>query len=249
MNKFFSSLVLGFCFFSLTTQAENRKFIGLAYDPDGKSLLYSEEHSYKNDYQHEVIYKEADGQVFAKKTVDYRRSFIAPAFQQTNSRNGEYIETRYNNDDTLEVIYRENKDQQQANENIDVNESLVIDAGFDHFIRDHWDELIEGKSKVINYLLPSHQQSIDLRIESIDCSSVLLNGDDPNTINCWRVATDSWVFRILSAPLLLAYDKSTRHLLTFAGRSNICDSKGDYQDVVIRYQYTYIQEEKSYVKN
>ena len=220
----------------------------MAYDSDGKKLLYSEEHRYENDYQHEVIYKETDGQVFAEKTVNYNRSFIAPAFQQTNNRNGEYIETRYN-DDQLQVFYRENKDEQQVKDDIDISDSLVIDAGFDHYIRLHWEELLSGQSKVINYLLPSHQQSIDLRIEAIDCNSVLLNSAAPEKVICWRVAADSWVFRMLSEPLLLAYEKSSRNLLTFAGRSNICDSNGDYQDVVIRYQYTSTQKEQSYVKN
>lgn len=229
-------------------QADYENFIGMAYDSDSQRLLYSEEHSYKSNVQHQVIYKEANGQVFAEKTINYSRSFIAPEFQQTNNRNGEYIETRYG-DAQLQVFYRQNKDEKQSDEAIDISQSLVIDAGFDHYIRQHWDELMSGQSKVIKYLLPSHQQSIDLRIESIDCSAVLINNANAETVNCWRVAADSWVFRMLSDPLLLAYENSSQRLLTFAGRSNICDENGDYQDVIIRYNYELSSEADNYAKN
>jgi len=216
----------------LSIPAQGSDFIGHAYQTDSKKLAYSEEHTIKNGVFHQVVYKEANGQVFAKKNIDYSNSFIAPDILQDNSRNGELIKTELR-ENKYRVSYRENFDQTIQRSDIRSSENFVIDAGFDHYIRLNWDVLISDKETVIQYLIPSHLKSIDLRITQAACKD---EADDSRI--CFIVAADNWLYRMLSSSLFLSYDKQHKRLMTFSGRSNISDKNGNYQDITIHYKRT-----------
>ncbi|WP_252179446.1 hypothetical protein [Endozoicomonas sp. 4G] len=212
------------------TQAGQSALIGYAYHVGTRQLAYTEEHTFPDTLSHHVIYKEADGTVFASKTIDYSDSYIAPDIIQENHRNGERIKTELMGD-VFKVSYRASFGKDTQHSDVTLSPDLVIDAGFDHYIRSNWDSLVAEKETVIQYLIPSHQRAIDLRIKPVECKK------DPKDTNiCFNIAADSWLYRLLSSPLTLSYDKQSQRLMTFSGRSNISDKKGDYQDVTIHYQ-------------
>ncbi len=202
---------------------------GRAYDLDGDVLLYTEEHLYSSQYQHTVTYREASGEVFAKKRLDYSHSFTVPDFRQENTRNGEVIEVVRTDSDKLEVTYQANDKQNPKQKRLAIESLMVVDAGFDHFVREHWETLRKGRSLTIAYLAPSRRQTVALRIKEITCSS----SDDV----CFDIAPDSWLLSLVLDPIFLVYEEETKQLLRFRGRGNIADKKGDYQTVDIRYEY------------
>ncbi len=226
-------------FFILTNTASvsySFEFIGTAYSKDGQRILYLEEHRYLTPYNHRVEYKEADGRVFAEKRINYQNSYIAPEVRQLNRRNGELIETKKLGE-MIQVLYRENDVKKPLENRVDMSDSLVIDAGFDHYIRLNWEVLVSGEKKIIRYLLPSLQKTIDLSIQTMECEPFLLTNLVLDTLICWRIAAENWMIRILIDPLFLVYERSSQRIMKFVGRSNICDEYGDYEDVIIRYQY------------
>lgn len=203
-------------------------FVGIAYQKDNGKVLYSEEH-YKNGQVHEVKYREPDGHIFAEKNIQYVGNHTAPTFIQINHRNGELIDIK-NDGKNVSIHYKEAKDEQPEVESISYSPKTVIDAGFDHYIVENWASLLEGETHTIEYLLPSHQRTIELKIEKNSCAE-----NDDKT--CFLIAANSWVFRMLSQPLNLTYDTQLKRLLVFEGRSNICNEQGSYQDVQIRYSF------------
>ncbi|WOG25938.1 hypothetical protein [Endozoicomonas sp. 8E] len=227
------------------TQADHPAIIGYAYHLGTQQLAYTEEHRFPDSLSHHVVYKETDGSIFANKTIDYSDSFIAPDIIQTNQRNGELIKTEFV-DGAVKVSYRASFGADTQLSDITLSPDLVIDAGFDHYIRLNWDELLAEKETVIQYLIPSHQREIDLRIKTVECKK-----DLKETHICFNIAPDSWLYRMLSSSLTLSYDKQSQKLMIFSGRSNISGKNGDYQDVTIRYQFhTPIKnQEISYVAN
>ncbi len=202
---------------------------GRAYDLEGDVLLYTEEHLYPSEYRHTVTYREATGEVFAQKRLDYTHSFTVPDFRQENTRNGEVIEVVRTDSDKLEVTYQANDKQKPKQKQVTIEPLMVVDAGFDHFVREHWDPLRKGRSLTIAYLAPSRRQTVDLRIKEIECSS----SDDV----CFEIAPDAWLLGLVLDPIFLTYEKEARQLLRFRGRGNIVDKNGDYQTVDIRYEY------------
>jgi hypothetical protein len=237
----------------LTTQAmtQDYSFIGKAYDLNSNELLYTEHHSYLSEFLHKVEYKEPNGEIFATKTINYEKGFFSPEFILKNKRNGEFISAKKNNQHVI-LEYKENENSSVEISEINDSDLLVIDAGFNHFITRNWDELISGKSLSVNYLIPSQGNSYELTLQQVKCDIEKDDNDLANTTGikdiannneyfCFSISAASFFIRIFSSELQLTYKKngkSNRYLLTsFKGRTNISDSKGDYQDAHIRYQF------------
>lgn len=214
---------------------EGFKFVGKAYTIESNTLLYSELHHYESPFLHKVQYKEADGTVFATKSVDYTQSFYSPEFVLKNNRTGEFIRTqKQNNIITLE--YKENTDSSTDTEIIDDTPTLIIDAGFDHYITQNWKSLLGGKSLTIDYLIPSLGDYYELTLKKTECKV--------KDSHCFSISASSFFIRIFSQELKLTYAKFEQsnqpniyRLASFQGRTNISDAEGNYQDAIIRYSY------------
>lgn len=214
-------------------------FTGYAYDIESNELLYIEEHKLKTNTLQEVIYTEPDGVVFGRKTIDYRNSDdkSKPAFTQSNARNGESITIGYTSDKQVKIHYQENSNSDIEKQVITLADNAVIDAGFDHTVRNHWQELNAGKVLIIDYLVPTRLDTISLEVKKTACDKNTSN-QHPNGVSCFIIQAESWLIGLLMTPLHLTYNTANQSLLTFKGRSNICDKYGDYQDVVIHYLYS-----------
>jgi hypothetical protein len=245
--------------FAAFTSAEQPKFIGYAYDIETQELLYTEHHNYLNDVLHEVQYKEVNSELFATKSIDYTHSYFAPSFTQHNLRNGEKInikrKSKQNNETKIRYLiqYQENAEEKQQQDSISYSSKLIIDAGFDHFIAKHWQALIGGQEISIDYLIPSLLDYYELTIKEKTCQVNPLNKTDTLLSDqyCFSISASSFFIGLFSSQLQLTYtkhnsnedneiknnDKEKIRLINFQGRSNISDSKGNYQDVNIIYQY------------
>jgi hypothetical protein len=239
--------------------AEQPKFIGYAYDIETQELLYTEHHNYLNDVLHEVQYKEINNELFATKSIDYTHSYFAPNFTQHNLRNGEKINIKRKSKQSDEtnirylIQYQENAEEKQQQDSISYSSKLIIDAGFDHFIAKHWQALIDGQEITIDYLIPSLLDYYELTIKEETCQVNPQNKTDTLMSDqyCFSISASSFFIGLFSSQLQLTYtkhsniedseiknnDKEKIRLINFQGRSNISDSKGNYQDVNIIYQY------------
>ncbi|BFM50444.1 hypothetical protein [Marinomonas sp. THO17] len=204
---------------------------GQAYSLESGELLYTERHQALPNRQHSVVYAEPDGQVFARKQIDFSQSLIRPSFQQLNQRNGEYIKVAQQGDSFL-VSYRESTDTEEETERISDQTNMVIDAGFDAFVRQYWQALMTGKAMDIDYLVPSKQTTFSFRFQQASC----LAGTPANAV-CFTLSPVSWLVKLAVDPIVVAYDKGQQQLLRFTGRANISNAEGKYQSVDIRYQY------------
>ncbi|MFT4908598.1 MAG: hypothetical protein ACI978_002695 [Oleispira sp.] len=236
-----------------------KKFTGYAYDMKTQEFLYTEHHNYLDTFLHVVEYKEADGELFASKSINYNHSFFAPDIKQTNLRNGEVIDIKRKNkadkgtknEQAIQYLvqYKENTKESLEKETIEYSPRLIIDAGFDHFVTHNWQTLSAGKEISIDYLIPSAQDYYELTIKQETCKlnpklSPKLNGQVKAQFEdryCFSIAASSFFIGLFSSQLELTYSKNKDsgeiRLMGFQGRSNISDSKGNYQDVNIVYQY------------
>lgn len=246
---------------TLTSDSEvmHKIFTGYAYDLSTQELLYTEHHRYLNRYHHQVEYREVNtkdegisegnGELFASKHINYQHSFYAPDFEQKNLRNGEKIQSKKKGDNIL-IRYQENSESRIQEESIRYNKQLVVDAGFDYFITKNWQALITGKTMVIDYLVPSLLDHYELRVKKVVCDPIdkLPENNIQGEHHCFSVAAASFFIRLFSNNLKLTYGHYSKdeesenestdiRLLRFKGRSNICDSDGNYLDVNIHYQY------------
>lgn len=229
---------------TLTEQIEHTEnVVGKAYDKD-RQLLYTEQHFYFDDNTHQVKYFDANGTLVAEKQLDYRDSAIRPALEQTNFLLGKTNKVKYQNyfgkKNTIAITTLNNgviDYQKEITITDDTTQKLVIDAGFNKFIQLHWQDLIDGNSKTMDFLLLNSGRTVNLRIVKSKPNNTAKNDPcDSNNI-CFKITASNFVFRTLSSPIFLQYNKNNKSLLQFKGRSNLANEKGNYPEVTIDYNY------------
>ncbi|AEF56190.1 hypothetical protein [Marinomonas posidonica] len=228
--RFVLSIVMLF-FNSLLFADTTSSAIGQAFSLETGDLLYTEKHIKLDKAQHQVIYSEPDGTVFARKQIDFSNSLIRPSFQQLNERNGESIDVQQIGDGFL-VRYQKQSGSEEKSDIIRDNANMVIDAGFDAFVRQYWQPLMSGKAMDIEYLVPSKRTTFSFRFQQADCLA-----DTLSSAVCFTLAPVSWLVKMAVDPIVVTYDSTTLRLMRFTGRANISNTAGKYQSVDIHYQY------------
>ncbi len=206
--------------------------IGEAFDRNTGQLLYREYHFRQpGSTLGSVEYRGPDRRLLGTKSLDFQGAPWAPAFQQIDLRTGEMLFARWQGS-SLTLGYRENHQGQIRQEQVP-ERALVADAGFDNFIRAHWNGLLGEGKKSFSFAVPSRLDTLTLVAQRRACE----NTSTPTATVCFRVQPDHWFFAMLVDPIDLQYDANSRQLLEFQGLSNISDDNGEPQVVTIRYQH------------
>lgn len=213
---------------------------GEVYDENGERLLYREYHLQPTEdvqaVPTRVEYRTPDGELFAEKTLDFSRSRTAPAIDFRDLRRDERIVTRYpDGSGRIEMIYHPPGDESPERNTFDTD-SLIVDAGFDPFIRQHWDRLMDGDRLVSEFLVASRQDTVKVGIREVDAARCPTPVEG---IRCLEVSP-AGTLRLFSwfvDPIQLAYHPQPVRLMAFSGRGNIPDASGDPRQVRIHYEY------------
>ncbi len=216
-------------FASSAALAESVQYDGVAYDAKSGKKLYIESHFLKVDDKDQgervVLYRCPDGVPFARKVVDYTGSF-APPFEM-NDPTIQYREGVRLAGGKPEVFYQKAGGDGEQKAPLEGTTGLVADAGFDLFIRHHFDELEKGETLKFPFLVPSRLSGMDFKLSKQ--KDEIIDGQPTSVI---RLSLNSF-FSFALPHMDVAYDKS-QHLLTrFVGMSNIRDGKGDNYEVRI----------------
>jgi len=231
VKPFLLPILLCVCCYVSVSQANQvsaQAVIGEAYDIKSKRLVYTEEHHFMEGDEHSVIYREPDGTVFAKKKIDYSRGVFTPSIKQHNQRMGEVIEINLSAAGYLQAQYQKSEHSQVEKALVSLSDIEVIDAGFNRFVKHHWDALQAGEIVFFEYFVPSRLKAITLQAESLPCAE--------KTSVCIEIKPKKWLFSLLLKPILLQYSGQNKALEIFEGRSNIADSSGEYHRVKIEYR-------------
>jgi len=186
-----------------------RVVVGTAYDKDTGSILYTEHHSCTDEGRIcTVQYRDTAGVTIANKTLDYRHSLFSPALTMSDFRAD------------LELTLPAGADN-----------NVVVDAGFDNYVRSIWKQLELGETVRFPFLVAGFDEPISMRVgptTSGSCDSAVL---------CLEVRIDSWLLGMLADPIELSYSRVDRTLLRFSGVSNIKGTDGESLNVDIHYRY------------
>lgn len=191
---------------AVSAQAES--VVGEAYADDDGALRYREVHTCSVDGEECLVeYRYPGGDLFARKRVDYRKSMQSPSLHIEDLRVGE----------TLQI-------------DGDFYSDVVVDAGFDHYVRLRWDALAGGETVKFPFLVAGRSKPLDMLAKK---------GDDacPDSRLCLVITLDNWLLAAIVSPIRLEYDTASRRLLQFQGVSNIRDEQGKSQQVKIDYRY------------
>ena len=202
--------------FSLATlgsvaQAVEEKVVGKAYDLETGDYLYSEHHLCNAQTTLcNVLYRDDQGELIARKQVDYSSNLQSPSLQMEDFRLDAQVELQPLGDP-----------------------ELVVDAGFDNYVRLRWDELAQGATLKFPFQIMGRSNPLAMQakrvVETDGCGSDEL---------CLEVALNSWLLGMIVDPIELTYEVDSRRLMRFRGISNVRGDEGEKQFVDIRYSYS-----------
>ncbi|HEY7872929.1 MAG TPA: hypothetical protein VIC31_09455 [Rudaea sp.] len=201
--------------FMLATQSvlAAETWTGSAYLANGGALTYHEIHYLLSD-ERLVVYTCPDGKPFARKTIHEGSDAQAPDFSMLDARSG-YREGVRGKGASREIFVQRAPDQAEKSAPLDLPADGVVDAGFDTYVRRHWDALARGDTLRFKFLVPSKRTfyAFDLaRVHGASNAAQL-------TV---RLSLGAW-YSFLAPSIDVTYDRHTRRLLRFAGMSNIRD--------------------------
>jgi len=208
--------------------------IGQAYDLESDEFLYREVYcTNAKPGEVEVIYRNEADDMIARKLLDYRSGAISPSFVQQNFYSDEVIEVALREGEVTMAILdaTSSETKKSVREAAGGKIPVVIDAGFDEYVRRNWDELMDGEKLRFRFPFADHARLIKLRIKRSACSY------ETDSHQCFRLELSNWLLRMVIAPIELGYDPEKRRLLRYRGLSNIGDGKGNGSIVDIRYDY------------
>ncbi|MBB6241474.1 hypothetical protein [Rhodanobacter sp. MP1X3] len=210
------------------TDSDSVRYVeGKASASDGH-LMYTESHWIYDDGGNPsrlVLYRCPDGEPFARKTLHDDDSPQAPDFELDDARTG-YREGVRSSGGKRVIFVRNDKNAAERTAALDTSPMPVIDAGFDAYIRTHWDTL--GKSgDTLPFLLPSRLGTLSFRVKRQGDTQI-----DGHAARQYRLSLDSMIGFALPH-LDVAYDAKTHELLSFSGIANIRSSDGKNVDAKI----------------
>ncbi|NND69060.1 MAG: hypothetical protein HKN19_15830 [Halioglobus sp.] len=184
--------------------------VGTAVSVESGQEVYSEWHYCQEDRRRcEVEYRDPAGKLIAHKSLDYRENLKGPALYMRDLRAG--LEHRLG---------------------VETNDDVVVDAGFDNYVRLRWDDLLAGNDVVFPFRVVGINRPVKMKAEvrsDVDC---------PRELLCVRVAVNSWFIGLLADPIDVSYSRNERQLMRFVGLSNLRDETGKTEAVDILFDYS-----------
>lgn len=207
------------------TQAADQSFTGYARSLDGSQLLYVESHSVSDSGSagetRVVLYRCADGAPpFARKELDYATDRMAPTFEFEDARSG-FAEGLKRDSRGLEVFERAGANARLRSEVLSRAGAMVADAGFDEFVRTRWDQLQQGGSAEVPFLVPSRLDSVNFKVRRV--AEATIDGEAASVFRLSVAGPVGWFLPDIE----VSYRTRDKRLMRYRGITNIRDSSGE----------------------
>jgi len=204
------------------------RYEGIAYSHGTDRIVYRETHwlfDRDGTQQRLVIYRCADDTPFGRKWVGAAPSATAPDFDYEDARDG-YREGVRTEKNARLVFVRENTHAPLETRPLPASADGVLDAGFDAFVREHWQDLAGGRAPHLDFLIPSRFEYLSFALSGVHDTTL-----DGKPARRFKMRLAGW-YGFAVPGIDLIYDRAGR-LLEFDGVGNVRDAAGKNQHVRI----------------
>jgi hypothetical protein len=197
-------------------------YFGVAASQRSGQVLYDEKHVllYRDGrlVERVVLYTCADGTAFARKTATYDEP-LAPSFLFEDISNG--VREGVRAGAPRLVFFRGADGKTEKSAPLPAVQGLVIDSGFDEFIRANWYALISASSLPMQFLVPSRLEAMNFQVQHLRGGS-----QDGIPVEVFRLKVQGLVGWI--APSIdVSYSEREHVLLRYEGMSDLRDKSGE----------------------
>lgn len=217
--------------------ASSLQFRGYAYDLESHRHVYTELH-----HQHiagerwlggTIEYYAPDGTRLGRKTLDFSRDPYVPVFRLTLAARGGYWDGIEAVTDTRIDMIRKDREGGARTMSAEHSPRTVADAGLHVFIRDHFTELLSGRTVPFRFAVAGNLDTYKFRARRIGEST--FEGRPAVRLRIEPASLLRWVV----PPLELTYEPEQRKLVEYRGISDIRDpASGSAYHVRILYPST-----------
>ncbi len=214
------------------------EFHGSARSLDDDRPVYQEHHAVSGTCesgvfvpaQHRVEYlRDSDGTPFASKQLTYRRSAQLPEVDFQQPEFNERLEISYPEASTLDITWQKPSSETAMFE-LRFGGKLVVDAGFDQFVRANWAAVTSGQSVEFDFLAPTRGDYYGFVLEPgpknrLDADIVV------------QIRPTSLMLRVLVDPIVLGYNRQGA-LTHYRGLTNIRKNADANHTAEIHYRIT-----------
>ncbi len=210
--------------------AADQSFQGYARDLRSGQLLYIESHFVKAlgtpGERRVVLYRcvkgdsSVAGEPFGRKELSYEHERDAPDFSYLDARFG-HLEGLRHSGSALEVFDRERSGAATRTSRLAPGLALVADAGFDEYVKGHWNELEAGETVRFPFLVPSRLDVLTFKVNKH--GETQIEGATASVIRLNLSGFLGWFLPYIE----VSYRKSDRLLMRYKGLTNVWDARGN----------------------
>jgi hypothetical protein len=204
------------------------RYEGIAYARGTDRIAYRETHwlfDREGVRERLVLYRCADRTPFARKWVREVPSALAPDFDFEDARDG-YREGVKSDHGARVVFMRENARAALETRPLPERADAVLDAGFDAFVRLHWQEPGAGRAPRLEFLIPRRFEYLEFALSGVHDTVV-----DGAPRRQFKMRLAAW-YGVAVPGIDLTYDLA-RRLVEYDGVGNVRDAAGRNQAVRI----------------
>jgi hypothetical protein len=198
-------------------------YSGTATAPHSTEILYSEHHvlHFRDGRLADrvVLYTCRDGRPFARKTAVYGNP-LAPDFLLEDRSTGMREGVRSEGDQRA-VFFRRVRVETEKWGPLPSVPGLVVDTGFDEFIRANWQQLMTGQGVEMHFLVPSRLESMSFQVQRLHADS--LDGIPTEVFRLKLAGVLGWVLPGID----VSYSADDRVLMRYEGLSDLRDAAGN----------------------
>ena len=198
-------------------------YSGTATAPHSTDILYGEHHvlHYRGGQLADrvVLYTCRDGRPFARKTAVYGDP-LAPDFLLEDDSTGMREGVRTQADQRV-VFFRRVRVETEKSGPLPSVPGLVVDTGFDEFIRAHWQQLMTGAGVGMHFLVPSRLESMSFQVQHVRADS--LDGVPTEVFRLKLAGVLGWVLPGID----VSYSADDPVLVRYEGLSDLRDAAGN----------------------
>ena len=201
-------------------------YFGIATAQRTGKMLYGENHvlHYQDGRLSErvVLYTCPDGTPFARKTSTYANP-LAPDFLLEDMTNGvrEGVRAGDRPGSPRSIFFRASQGELEKSAPLPALNELVIDSGFDEFIRRNWDALVASGSLPLQFLVPSRLEAMSFRLQHL--RNGIEEGVPTEVFRLKLQGIAGWI-----APSIdVSYSERDHVLVRYEGMSNLRDNGGE----------------------
>ena len=197
------------------------RYVGSAYAKDSQTLLYREVHLV-NGTRQAVVFQCPDGKAFARKQLQSAGAATQPDFAFKDGRTG--YEEGVRHDGASRVAYVREVDGTATTHALPAKPDAVIDAGFDAYVRAHWDD-VSRSSVSVPFLVTRRGKFYPVKVAASESSEGMRR---------FSMKLDAW-YGFATPTITLTYSEASRQLRRYEGPGTIRDAKGKPVDVRIEF--------------